>query len=173
MTNGLWQKSIVACGVASLILVESAMGQNGPHSDRYIVELKPGADPTEVLASHRLTARHVYTHSLNGFAAEVPPGILQALGNDPRVANIAVDQQVFAFGKPAPGPGPVTYPDIKSMTGEVPAGVARVGARKVTETGAGIGVAILDTGVDFAHEDFAANIADESFVSSAFEVPTV
>lgn len=174
MKYASWKNGFVACSVAALVLAQPALAQNNPPLNRFIVEVKPGVDPVEVLASHRLAAQHVYTHALNGFAAEVPPGIVQALGNDPRVASVSIDQQVFAFGKPTPQPPqpPVTYPDLKSLTIEVPPGVARVGARKVTHTGSGVGVAILDTGIDSTHPDLNGNVAAASFVSSAFGVPT-
>jgi subtilisin len=48
--------------------------------------------------------------------------------------------------------------------------VLRVGAAKVSETGSEIGVAVLDTGLDFAHSDLDANISDDSFVSPDFGV---
>lgn len=140
-----------------------APGDRAP--DRYIVELKAGADPVEVLASHRLAAPHIYRHALNGFATQVPPGRLAALANDPRVAHISVDQQVFAFGKPGQPPPP-------PIVGQVlPAGVARVRPNTVTETGLGIGVAIVDTGLDFNHQDLP--VSDGwSFVSPGFTYTT-
>ena len=133
----------------------SAFGQNNPQAERYIIQLKPGHAPGQVAAAHGVAARHVYTQVLNGFAASVPAGRLAALANDPRVASIVPDQQVFAFGKPGPPPPPpVTYPDVKAPPAEgVPPGVARVGARKVFETGTGVGVAVLDTGLDFNHPE--------------------
>jgi subtilisin len=133
----------------------SAFGQNNPQAERYIVQLKPGHAPAQVAMAHGVAARHVYTQVLNGFAASLPPGRLAAVANDPRVESIVPDQQVFAFGKPTPPPPPpATYPDVKTAPGEgIPPGVARVGARKVYETGAGVGVAVLDTGLDFNHPE--------------------
>lgn len=43
----------------------------------------------------------------------------------------------------------------------IPAGVQRIGARGLTVTGDGVGVAIVDTGLDFAHSDLRP--APESF----------
>jgi len=141
-----------------------APGDRAP--DRYIVELKAGADPVEVLASHRLAAPHIYRHALNGFATQVPPGRLAALANDPRVAHISVDQQVFAFGKPTPPPTPPPSP-----VQVIPAGVTRVGAKLVSQTGARIGVAIVDTGLDFNHQDLPVS-TEWSFVSPGFTYTT-
>jgi subtilisin family serine protease len=85
----------------------------------------------------------VYQRVLNGFAGEIPPGRLKALQDDPRVAAIAIDNIVTAFGKPPPS------------TQVVPEGVKRIGATpgSLTYTGSGIGVAVVDTGLDFNHAD--------------------
>jgi len=149
-------------GVSTTVLRAQVAGDG--ISDRCIVTLNPGSLPAEVAAAHGVRARHIYTHVLNGFAGQVPPGRLVALANDPRVAQISVDHQVFAFakgGKPQP-PAPVQ---------EVPAGVVRVGAKLVTQTGAGIGVAIVDTGLDFNHRDLPVS-TEWSFVSPAFTYTT-
>jgi subtilisin len=146
--------------VASVVLVPSAFGQNAPQADRYVVTVTPVSVPAEVAATHGVSPRHVYTHVLNGFAAQVPPGRLAALANDPRVASIVVDQQVFAFGKPTKPPPP-------STAQVTPAGVTRVGAKLVSQTGAGVGVAIVDTGLDFNHQDLPVSTA-WSFVSPGF-----
>jgi subtilisin len=136
-----------------------AFGQNNAPSDRYIVTVAPGNDPAQVAAAHGLNPRHVYSRALNGFAAQVPPGRLAALANDARVAGVSIDHPVFAFAKPTPPPPP--------PAGQVlPAGVSRIGANTVPQTGAGIGVAILDTGLDFNHSDLP--ISPTSFVSPDF-----
>src|SRR5688572_29629085 len=132
--------------MASFTLLPNLFGQN-PQADRYIVTLNPGNISAQVAAAHGVSPRHVYSHVMNGFAAHVPPGRLAALANDPRVAHISVDHQVFAFAKPLPPPPPPPSGQV------VPAGVVRVGANLVSQTGAGIGVAILDTGLDFNHQD--------------------
>jgi subtilisin len=152
--------------VASFALVPSVFGQNASQADRYVVTVTPGSLPTEVAAAHGVSPRHVYTHVLNGFAAQVPPGRLAALANDPRVASIAVDQQVFAFGKPTKPPPPYT-------TQVTPAGVTRVGAKLVSQTGGGIGVAIVDTGLDFNHQDLpVSKVPGASFFSPDFTYTT-
>ncbi len=158
-----------ACLVAGFAITGfTAFGQNNASSDRYIITVAPGNVPAQVAAGHGLNPRQIYTHVLNGFAADVPAGRLAALANDPRVARVAVDNQVFAFAKPAPPPPPPPAGQV------VPAGVARIGARnadgtpKVAETGVGIGVAIVDTGLDFNHLDLLPNISATSFVSPGF-----
>jgi subtilisin len=138
----------------------TAFGQNNAPSDRYIVTVAPGNDPAQVAAAHGLNPRHVYSRALHGFAAQVPPGQLAALANDARVAGVSIDHPVFAFAKPTPPPPPPPAGQV------LPAGVSRIGANTVAQTGAGIGVAILDTGLDFNHSDLP--ISPTSFVSPDF-----
>src|SRR5688572_25976805 len=83
--------SIIGAGLA--IAASSAFGQNNASTDRYLVKVTPGNDPRQVATGHGLEARHVYTRVFNGFAAQVPPGRLAVLANDPRVAHISVDHQ--------------------------------------------------------------------------------
>ena len=45
----------------------------------------------------------------------------------------------------------------------VPSGVSRIGADTVVQTGAGVGVAIVDSGIDFGHSDIDDNVAPECF----------
>ncbi len=142
------------------LAISNVFGQNNPVAGRYIVQVTAGTDPAQVAAGHGLNPGHVYTQVLNGFAAHVPPGRLAALANDPRVAHVAVDNQVFAFGKPAPPPPPPPAGQV------IPAGVVRIGANTVLQTGVGVGVAIVDTGLDFSHADLP--ISTSSFVSPGF-----
>jgi len=167
MMRQLLKRTCAPVLVASFALSPSLFGQNAPQADRYIVTLNPGSQAAQVAAAHGVNPRQVYTHVLNGFAAQVPPGRLAALANDPRVASIVPDQQVFAFAKPVNPPPP--------PSGEVvPAGVVRVGAQSAWDNnwkGTGVGVAILDTGVDFNHTDLVERVSSEwsftAYTSSA------
>lgn len=147
-----------------LWLVPGAIAQNNPAQDRYIVELAAGNQPAQVAAAHGLNPRHLYSTALNGFAASVPPGRLAALANDPRVVNISIDHPVVAFGRAKPPPPPPPSGEV------IPAGVERIAARSVTQRGDGIGVAILDTGLDFNHQDLT--ISSAAFVSPGFTYTT-
>ena len=74
---------------------------------------------------------------------------------------MVTDQAVFAFARPGGGGS--------STVQIVPEGVKRIGAAPgvVGYTGAGIGVAVVDTGVDLAHHDLAAVDAFSAFGGSA------
>lgn len=123
---------------------------------RYIVQLRNSASAAAVSQRHGLQPVQVYNRAINGFAGAIPPGLLRQLQQDPDVLQIVPDRVVAAIadptapkkGKPGGG-GPA--PQV------IPAGVARVGADRVwgTVTGLGVGVAVLDTGLDFGHPDLS------------------
>lgn len=77
----------------------------------------------------------------------IPPGLLRRLQLDPDVESIVPDRVVTVDGKPSGGGK--TPPEV------VPAGVTRIGATPgaLSYTGADVGVAVADTGLDFNHTD--------------------
>jgi subtilisin family serine protease len=87
-------------------------------------------------------------------AVSVPDArTLDALQNDPAVVSIVPDRRVSAYQKGKPqGSGGGSSIQI------VPAGVARVGVPTASSNGSGVGVAILDTGLDLAHADLAGAV---------------
>ncbi|HLH53193.1 MAG TPA: S8 family serine peptidase [Verrucomicrobiae bacterium] len=114
---------------------------------RFIVTLKPDADTTAVATYHGLETRHVYDQVFRGWAGEIPLARLKDLAADPNVASIVPDSRVSVFGDGN---------EDNLLSGQVvPAGVQRVGASPgaTSYTGSGIGVAVLDTGLDLRHAD--------------------
>lgn len=119
-------------------------------SDHYIVELAAGADAGAVAGTHGAAANFIFENAVHGFAGFVPPGRLVSLREDPRVLRVIPDRQVTAIATTKAATGGTTV-----STQVVPAGVKRIGATpgSVTYTGNGVGVAVLDTGVDLKHGD--------------------
>jgi subtilisin family serine protease len=76
------------------------------------------------------------------------------LERHPDVLSVVPDREVEKLGKPT-GDASATAAQV------VPAGVMRIGAQPgaVAFTGAGVGVAIVDTGIDFHHGDLAVAAA--------------
>jgi len=91
--------------------------------------------------------RH-FAHARASAARLVTPGARQALERHPDVVRVIPDRAIEKHAKPTGG---------STTTGAqvVPAGVQRIGAApgSLPLTGAGVGVAVVDTGLDFSHRD--------------------
>jgi subtilisin len=90
----------------------------------------------------------------------------QALASHPRVVRLMPDRPVQALAPPSCQPWPACKNDSGGSSSQiVPAGIRRIGADRVWAgfsdgsccTGAGVTVAILDTGLDSSHPDLAGN----------------
>lgn len=121
---------------------------------RYVVVLHEGEDPQEVADEHRrdgAKVRHVYGEAVNGFAAELSPGRLQALQRDPRVAEVRPDVVASAGA---------TQLDPPSW------GLDRVDQRALpldssygySHTGAGVRAYIVDSGIRASHTEFGGRV---------------
>jgi subtilisin len=98
-------------------------------------------------------------------------GSLDALLNNPNVMEVIPDRPVHALenakvsgnghGKGSNGGGGTTTGQV------VPSGVQRIGAAPgvLPVNGAGVGVAIVDTGLDFNHSDLDLNSGDPCFTA--------
>jgi subtilisin family serine protease len=118
--------------------------------DRYIVVLKDSTDSSTVAADHArrygVQDRVVYGSAIEGYAGKVPPGKLDALKSDPRVAYVEPDGVVHA---------------TTTQTGAT-WGLDRIDQRALPlnssftylNTGAGVTAYIIDTGIRFAHNEF-------------------
>src|SRR5262245_14051203 len=89
--------SLAAPAAAATALPGAALVVRGAPKaipNHYIVVLKDGADPHAVAAHSGVTPAHLYTAALNGFAAELNQGQLNALQHHPGVAYIEQDQEL-------------------------------------------------------------------------------
>ena len=127
-----------------------ALGANVVYGS-YIVVLKDGANPRSVAAISGVNPSHVYEAVLNGFAAELNHGQLNALRRNPSVDYIDAD-----------GIASIPTPRIEGKPGGgggggqvVPWGITRVGG---AGDGTGRTAWILDTGIDFAHADLNVDV---------------
>jgi len=163
-------KSVFLGGVAALVLglVPGAVGSaHAQGAEEYIVQFRegtPAAARRAVAANAGAEVRIVFT-GIPAAALRIPnERALQALEADPQVTSIVRNRPMAAHqraqGKPSGGGGQTTE--------VVPAGVARVGVPFASlSDGAGVGVAILDTGIDLGHQDLTGTVnAFSAFGSS-------
>jgi subtilisin family serine protease len=149
-------RSLTAAAMLSGLAAPALLGQEAGEivPGRYIVQLKSGVSAAAAARAHGVAADHVFGRALNGYAGFIPPGLLARVAADPQVEAIIPDRVVSIQAKPGGGGGGAGQ--------VVPEGVKRIGAapgQLGTYTGAGVGVAIVDTGIDLTHADLGAPVA--------------
>ncbi len=125
-------------------------------STRFIVTFLAGTTATNRAAAVQRaggTVRFNYT-VIDATAITAPnANVLNALRQDRSVLSIVPDRPIYAFqkgGKPGGGNGPQPTGGSRQI---IPLGVQRVGFPTATSNGAGIGIAIPDSGIDLTHPD--------------------
>jgi len=139
---------------------------------QFIVELHPAVPQGAVLSAHGLVA-HARWQIVNGFVARMSDAAANRLRSDPFVKSVSPDVVVQAFPKPpgaggggkgksggsAPPPGcPDTSGALSLVPEQIPTGVQRIGAGGAALAGAGVKVAVIDTGIDDCHPDLKDNV---------------
>jgi subtilisin family serine protease len=142
----------LAATVALFSATRPALAQDGQD---FIVTFRAGVTPAghgNAAANAGGTVRRSF-NGVNAASVRVPnAAALARLTADPSVLSVVPNREVFAFqGKGKPGGG-------GGSSQVVPAGVTRVGVPTAGSNGDGIGVAILDTGVDLAHADLTGTV---------------
>jgi|GEM_PF-1274356 len=157
----------------------------------FIVICKKGCNSADVAKRHGHNPKHVYRAGLSGFAGKLDAGVKKQMEGDPDVVQIVPDREVRGTYNPR---GRIQFDfwdnwlerqradllriedllkDIRPIdpnrpsTQKVPSGVVRIGAAPgaLDFDGRGIGIAIVDTGIDRRHEDL--RVSGEFF--SAYE----
>ncbi|MBI2012198.1 S8 family serine peptidase [Candidatus Daviesbacteria bacterium] len=132
-----------------------AQGKSNVIPNNFIVVLKddigsPQDVANEMARTHGLSVEHVYSTALKGFSATIPQARLDKVKGDSRVQFVSEDRVVEAFAQ------------------TTPTGISRVNALVNPNKGTGIGVAVIDTGIDLAHPDLKNNIvANKSCIRGA------
>ncbi|HEU0302398.1 MAG TPA: S8 family peptidase [Longimicrobium sp.] len=118
---------------------------------QYIVVLNEGANPRSVAAVAGVSPRYVYTTAVNGFAAGLNAGQLNALRHNPAVAYIEQDQPVQASVTQTGatwGIDRIDQPNLPLST-----------TFTYLNTGAGVRAYVIDTGILLTHSQFAGRVS--------------
>jgi subtilisin family serine protease len=133
----------------SLPIVKAAQSSAADQSDRVDVLIAfrntPDPDDEALVRGAGGRVKHRY-HLIRAIATSIPRRAMSALLANPRVAAVEPDVKIFAVDA-----------ELDNSWG-----VKRIGGGSVHANGirgAGVKVAILDTGIDYTHPDLAANYA--------------
>ena len=146
----------VVLALALLLAAAAATASAKPIPGHYIVTVKQGEDPRGIARAVQASPKHVYTSALNGFAAQLNDGQLNALRHNPQVELIEQDAEVSA-----------TATQFMDAAGD-PWGLDRIDqrARPLSKTysyakdGTGVRAYILDTGLQSGHTEFGGRAAN-------------
>lgn len=129
----------------------------------------------EILGRGRGERFDSYRYALSGFSARFSDADFETVKNDPRIAFVSEDREVSIADRsrssqPPPPPPPTeeshSSQPVSAQSQTLPTGINRINAEGKVNKGAGVQVAVIDTGIQTSHPDLAANIAGGKNCSS-------
>ncbi|MDG0867971.1 S8 family serine peptidase [SAR202 cluster bacterium JH702] len=129
----------------------------------HVVVLEGHVDIDDFAAAQGLSIAAGFNSAFNGFAANLPPGIVNHLENHPDVLSVE-ENRIFTVD---PSGVELLGGDVSTTsTQQIPVGISRIGATSSTvanidgvDERVPVTVAVLDTGVDGSHPDLNVNTA--------------
>jgi subtilisin family serine protease len=149
--------SLLSGGAAAAAPAKLIPAADQAIANQYIVVLKDGANARSIAAVAGVSPKYVYEAALNGFAATLNAGQLNALQHNPNVAYIEQDAEVSINATQAVGTGLWGLDRIDQRA------LPLNGTYNYNSTASNVTAYVLDTGIYTAHTDFggrAANVYD-------------
>lgn len=124
---------------------------------RFIVTLRDGASPAAVASAYGVSPDYVYTAALNGFAGEMSEAARSGLLRDARVVRVEPDGIARAWVTQSYATWGLDRIDQRALP--------LSGTFTYSNTGSGVTAYIIDTGIDYAHNEFGgrASLGHDSF----------
>jgi len=118
---------------------------------KYIVVLKEGANPRSVAAIAQVEPSFVYTAAINGFAAELNQGQLNALQHNPNVDYVEEDAHVQNSATQSGATWGIDRTDQRALP--------LSGTYNYTSTASTVYAYVIDTGIQTSHAQFGGRAA--------------
>src|SRR5262249_35574861 len=152
LASALIISPVLASPAGNLAPLARANGKVIP--DQYIVVLKQSGNPHAVAAAANATPHFVYNAALNGFAARLNPGQLNALQHNPNVDYIEPDQEATIDTTQTSATWGLDRIDQRSLP--------LSGTYTYNHTASNVYAYIIDTGIHTSHPDFGGGAARAS-----------
>lgn len=168
--------ALVALGASQIASAKVSDERLDKIPGQYIVVFKDkvidaDSEADNMARTRKMERIHTYNHAIKGFAARMNDVELEKIKNDPRVDFVAEDRAIYisdsAFDDESSSEK--TLPSFSRRSSSsaqaqppqnIPTGVDRINAESLLNKGAGVGVAVIDTGIELSHPDLKTNIID-------------
>jgi subtilisin family serine protease len=113
---------------------------------RFIITVRDGVSPSAVAEDHGIRPQFVYTEALNGFAGAMSDAARDGLLRDARVSRVEPDGVARAVTTQSNATWGIDRIDQRALP--------LSGSYTYSNTGAGVTAYIIDTGIDYGHNEF-------------------